>query len=44
MATFHHYQDLKDKLSKVFKNLASPANPVRPKNSCSALVELKQST
>lgn len=28
MATFHHYQDVKDKLSKVFKNLASPANPM----------------
>jgi tetratricopeptide (TPR) repeat protein len=27
-ATFHHYQDVKNKLSKVFKNLASPANPM----------------
>jgi tetratricopeptide (TPR) repeat protein len=28
MAMFHHYQDVKDKLSKIFKNLASPANPM----------------
>ena len=28
MDTFHHYQEVKDKLSKVFKNLAGPASPM----------------
>ncbi|MFL6416339.1 MAG: tetratricopeptide repeat protein [Bryobacteraceae bacterium] len=28
MDKFHHYQEIKDKLSKVFKNLAGPANPM----------------
>jgi tetratricopeptide (TPR) repeat protein len=27
METFQHYQDVKDKLGKVFKQLAAPANP-----------------
>jgi tetratricopeptide (TPR) repeat protein len=28
MDTFHHYQDVKDKLSKVFKNFAAPTSPM----------------
>ena len=28
MDTFHHYKDVKDKLSNVFKNLAGPASPM----------------
>ena len=28
MDTFHHYQDVKNRLSKVFKNLSGPASPM----------------